>query len=45
MISVASQTSRAAHLFTTIDREVPVGPPDIPKLIAIAEKCGVTVAI
>lgn len=45
MISVASQTSCAAHLFTTIDREVPVGPSDIPKLIAIAEKCGVTVAI
>lgn len=45
MISVAGQTSRAAHLFTTIDREVPMGPPDIPKLIAIAEKCGVTFVI
>ena len=45
MISVTGQTSRAAHLFTTIDQEVPAGPLDIPKLIAVAQKCGVTVAI
>ena len=45
MISVTGQTSRAAHLFTTIDQEIPVGPLDTPKLIAVAEKCGVTIAI
>ena len=45
MISVTGQTGHAAQLFTTIDQEIPAGPPDIPKLIAVAEKCGVTVAI
>ena len=45
MISVTGQTGHATQLFTTIDREVPAGPPDIPKLIAVAQKCGVTVAI
>lgn len=45
MISVASQTSRAAYVFTTIDREVPAGPLDIQKLIAIAQKCGINMAI
>ena len=44
MISVTGQTGRAAQLFTAIDREIPAGPPDIPKLIAVAEKCGVTFA-
>jgi quercetin dioxygenase-like cupin family protein len=45
MISVTGHASRAGQLFTTIDQEVPIGPPDIPKLIAVAEKCGVTVAV
>jgi len=45
MISVTGQNSQAAHLFTTIDHEVPAGPLDIPKLIAVAQKCGVTIAI
>ena len=44
-ISVTGQTGHAAQLFATIDQEIPLGPPDIPKLIAIAEKCGVTVAM
>jgi len=44
MLSVAGQSSHAADLFTTIDREIPVGPPDVPRLIAVVEKCGVTVA-
>lgn len=45
MISVTGQTGHASRLFTTIDQEIPAGPPDIPKLIAVAKKCGVTVAI
>lgn len=28
-----------------IDREIPAGPPGIPKLLAVAEECEVTVAI
>jgi len=45
MISVTGQNSQAAHVFTIIDHEVPAGPLDIPKLIAAAQKCGVTIAI
>jgi mannose-6-phosphate isomerase-like protein (cupin superfamily) len=45
MISVTGQNGQAARLFTTIDEEVPPGPPDIPKLMAAAEKCGVTIAV
>jgi quercetin dioxygenase-like cupin family protein len=45
MISVTSQNGRAAHLFSEIDREVPAGAPDIPKLLAVAERCGVSVAL
>jgi quercetin dioxygenase-like cupin family protein len=45
MISVTSHNGRAAHLFTMIDQEIPVGPPDVPKLIAVAERCGVDVAM
>ena len=45
MLSLTSHSGNAARLFTTIDQEVPAGPPDIPKLIAVAQKCGVSVAI
>ena len=45
MISVTGARSRASHLFTNIDREVPPGPPDIPKLIAVARQNGVSVAV
>ena len=44
MISVTGARSRAAQLFTNIDREIPPGPPDIPKLIAVARQNGVKVA-
>ena len=45
MISVTSQNGQAARLFTTLDQEIPVGSLDIPKLISVAGKYGVTVAI
>lgn len=45
MLSVTSQNGQAAHLFTTLDQEIPAGSLDIPKLIAVAGECGVTVAI
>jgi quercetin dioxygenase-like cupin family protein len=45
MISVAGQTSKAAEVFTTIDHEVPEGALDIPKMVALAEKYGVTLHI
>jgi quercetin dioxygenase-like cupin family protein len=45
MVSVTSQNGQAAHLFATLDQEIEVDSPDIPKLIAVAGKYGVTVAI
>lgn len=44
MISVTGQNGHAARLFATIDQEIPAGSPDVSKLSAVAEKCGVTVA-
>jgi hypothetical protein len=41
---VTSQNGQAAHLFTTLDQEIPLGSLDIPRLIAVAGKHGVTVA-
>jgi quercetin dioxygenase-like cupin family protein len=45
MISVTGASGTASQLFTSIDREIAPGPPDIPKLIAVARKNGVTVAV
>ena len=45
MISVTSHTSKAADVFTAIDREIPDGPPDISKVIAIGQKYGAIFAI
>ena len=45
MISVTGASSRASQLFTDIDKEIPPGPPDIPKLIAVAQQNGVNVAV
>lgn len=44
MISVTGQSSLASQLFTNIDKEIPPGPPDIPKLIVVAQENGVTIA-
>lgn len=44
MLSITSPNGQAAQLFTEIDREVPAGAPDIPKLLAVAERCGVSIA-
>ena len=41
MISVTGPNSHAAELFAAIDQEIPPGPPDVSKLMAIAESCGV----
>ena len=44
MISVTGSSGLASQLFTNIDKEIPPGPPDIPKLIAIANQNGVKIA-
>ena len=45
MISMAGEGSRASSLFTDIDAEIPVGPPDIEKLQNIAKRNGVRVFV
>lgn len=44
MISIAGREGNASRLFAAIDRDIPVGEPDVAKLIAIAGECGVCVA-
>ena len=34
----------AAQMFTAVDSEIPPGPPDIPKLLDVLKRNGVTVA-
>ncbi len=41
MISMAGEGSRASTLFTDIDAEIPVGPPDIERLQNVAKRNGV----
>ena len=45
MISVTGKSGLASQLFANIDREIPPAPPDIPKLMAVAEKNGVTIVV
>lgn len=44
MISVTGQSGLASQLFTSIDREIPPGPPDVEKLVVVAGQNGVTIA-
>jgi quercetin dioxygenase-like cupin family protein len=43
-LEITGQGSLASQMFTTIDKEALSGPPDIPKLVEILNKNGVTVA-
>ena len=45
MISMTGEGSRASTLFTDIDAEIPVGPPDIERLQNIAKRNGVQVFV
>lgn len=45
MIEITGAGGRASKMFTRIDAEVPPGPPDIPRLIAILESNDVAVAV
>lgn len=44
LISMTSRGGNASGLFTDIDKEIAPGPPDIPKLIAVAGRNGVVFA-
>jgi hypothetical protein len=44
MLEISGAGGSATEMFTQIDREVPAGPPDIPKVIDILQRHGVDVA-
>ena len=43
MLEVTGQGALATQMFTAVDNEIPVGPPDIPKLLEVLKRNGVTV--
>ena len=43
MLEITGAGALAAQMFTAVDSEIPVGPPDIPKLIDVLKRNGVTV--
>ena len=44
MLEFTGQGSLASRMFTAISKEIPPGPPDIPKMLEILTQNGVTVA-
>ena len=44
MLELSGAGGSATKVFTQLDREVPIGPPDIPKVIDILQRHGVDVA-
>ena len=44
MLEITGVGALAAQMFTEIDKEIPLGPPDIPKLLDVLKRNGVTVA-
>jgi quercetin dioxygenase-like cupin family protein len=43
-LEITGQGSSASQMFTSVDKEVLSGPPDIPKVVEVLKKNGVTVA-
>jgi len=44
MLEITGAGALAAQMFAAVDNEIPVGPPDLPKLLAVLKRNGVTVA-
>ncbi|HET7203403.1 MAG TPA: cupin domain-containing protein [Steroidobacteraceae bacterium] len=42
MLEITGGRSRAIQMFTALDREIPPGPPDVPKVVQVAGEYGVT---
>ena len=42
MLEITGGRSRAIQMFTAMDREIPPGPPDVPKVVQVAGEYGVT---
>jgi quercetin dioxygenase-like cupin family protein len=45
MLEITGAGALAAQMFTAVDKEIPSGPPDIPKLLDVLQRNGVTVAV
>ena len=45
MLEVTGQGALAAQMFIAVDKEIAPGPPDIPKLLDVLNRNGVTVAV
>lgn len=45
ILEITGQGSIASQLFTAVNDEIPVGPPDIPKVVDVLSRNGVTVAL
>jgi quercetin dioxygenase-like cupin family protein len=45
MLEITGVGALAAQMFTAIDKEIPPGPPDIPKLLDVLSRNGVTVTV
>lgn len=44
MLEITGQGATAAQMFTAIHNEIPAGPPNIPKVLEVLQRNGVTVA-
>jgi quercetin dioxygenase-like cupin family protein len=45
MLEITGAGALAAQMFTAIDKEIPPGLPDVPKLLEVLKRNGVTVAV
>jgi quercetin dioxygenase-like cupin family protein len=45
MLEITGAGALAAQMFTAVDKEIPVGPPDVPKLLDVLKRNGVNVAV
>ena len=45
MLEITGQGALAAQMFTAINNEIPAGPPDIPKVLEVLKRNGITVAV
>ena len=44
MLEITGPGALAAQMFTAVNDEIPIGPPDIPKVLEVLKRNGVTVA-
>lgn len=44
MLEITGAGACAAQMFTAVDKEIPVGPPDMPRLLDVLKRNGVNVA-